>query len=82
MIIDGKKIADEIQSEIKKILSGPLQRPPCLAVILIGNHLPSQIYVNRKTQACASVGMTFIKKEFPASDYRIKIKIIKFHYCG
>jgi len=65
MIIDGKKIADEIQQEIKAIVMGFKGRPPCLAVILVGNHPPSQIYVSRKTQACESVGIKSIRYEMP-----------------
>lgn len=67
MIIDGKKIADEIQQEIKAIVKGLHGRPPCLAVVLVGDHPPSQIYVNRKTQACESVGIRSIRCELPAS---------------
>lgn len=69
MIIDGKAIADQIQQEIKSEISQLIKRhrAPCLAVILVGEHSPSKIYVSRKTQACASVGMTFIKKELPAT---------------
>lgn len=65
MIIDGKKVAEEIQQEIKDKIQQLTTRHPSLAVILIGNHPPSQIYVNRKTQACEAVGIHFIKYELP-----------------
>jgi methylenetetrahydrofolate dehydrogenase (NADP+)/methenyltetrahydrofolate cyclohydrolase len=65
MIIDGKKIADEIQQEIKTTIKSYQGRPPCLAVILVGEHPPSQIYVNRKTQACESVGIKSIRSQLP-----------------
>ena len=65
MIIDGKTIASQIQEEIKQEISGLNGRPPCLAVILVGNHPPSEIYVNRKTQACADVGMRSLKILLP-----------------
>ena len=69
MIIDGKAIADQIQQEIKQKIERLVRtnRKPCLAVILVGDHPPSKIYVNRKTQACANVGMEFIKKTFSIS---------------
>lgn len=57
MIIDGKKIAEEIQSDIRSQIVQLPGRPPCLAVILIGDHPPSHIYVKRKTKACESVGI-------------------------
>lgn len=65
MIIDGKKVADEIQEEIKSVVLTYSKRKPCLAVILVGSNPPSQIYVSRKTQACASVGILSVKKELP-----------------
>lgn len=65
MIIDGKKVANEIQQEIAHTITHYIGRKPCLAVILIGHHAPSQIYVNRKTQACESVGILSIKVELP-----------------
>jgi methylenetetrahydrofolate dehydrogenase (NADP+) / methenyltetrahydrofolate cyclohydrolase len=69
MIIDGKKIADEIQQEIKQAIDAiPTgSRRPSLAVLLAGNHLPSQIYVKRKTEACESVGIHSIKRHLPES---------------
>lgn len=68
MIIDGKKIADEIQQEIKLTIQQlSASRQPCLAVILVGDHAPSQIYVNRKTQACEEAGIQSIKRTLPAT---------------
>ncbi|MFI0435191.1 MAG: bifunctional 5,10-methylenetetrahydrofolate dehydrogenase/5,10-methenyltetrahydrofolate cyclohydrolase [Parachlamydiaceae bacterium] len=67
MIIDGKKIADEIQLEIKEKIGQLRSRPPSLAVVIVGTHPPSQIYVTRKTQACESVGIQSVKYQLPAS---------------
>lgn len=65
MIIDGKKIANQIQEEIKQsVFSLQKSRPPCLAVILVGNHPASEVYINHKTLACKSVGMTSIQQKF------------------
>lgn len=66
MIIDGKAIASQIQKEIQNEIALITGRKPCLAVILVGSHPPSQIYVSRKTQACAAVGMLSIKRNLPA----------------
>jgi methylenetetrahydrofolate dehydrogenase (NADP+) / methenyltetrahydrofolate cyclohydrolase len=62
MIIDGKSIADQIQAELKAAIGQLNGRPPCLAVIMVGEHPPSQIYVARKAQACENVGIRSIKK--------------------
>ena len=55
MIIDGKKEAEIIRSEIKKEISNiknKINKIPSLTVILIGDHLPSQIYVKNKKKKC------------------------------
>lgn len=67
MIIDGKKIADEIQEEIKAKIALLPPRPPSLAVVIVGTHPPSQIYVNRKTHACEAVGIHSKKIMMPES---------------
>jgi len=67
MIIDGKKIADQIQQEIKQYIQNIKGRKPSLAVVLVGDHPPSKIYVNRKTEACAYVGIDSIKHELPST---------------
>lgn len=65
MIIDGKAIASKIQEEITLELSGIKTRKPCLAMVLVGEHPPSKIYVNRKMQACEQVGMLSLRPHFP-----------------
>lgn len=73
MIIDGKKIAYEIQQELKSIIANLTTPPPSLAVVLVGDHPPSQIYVNRKTQACEEVGIHSIKLELPAHTSELEL---------
>lgn len=67
MIIDGKKISEEIQEEIRKKVSQLKSRPPCLAVILVGEHPASTLYVKRKIEACKSVGIQSLKIALPES---------------
>ncbi len=67
MLIDGKFIANQIQQEIKQTIAKMPGRRPCLAVIIVGDNPASQIYVQRKTQACADVGMTSSKIQLPAT---------------
>ena len=56
-IIDGKKLAQTIRSELKeKIALSPLK--PSLAVIIVGNNPASEIYVKSKEKACLEVGIT------------------------
>jgi len=60
MIIDGKKEAEVIQNEIKKEISDlkkKINKIPSLTVILIGDYIPSQIYVKNKEKKAREVGM-------------------------
>ena len=59
--IDGKKISQEMLSSLKKeceLLANKYSRAPLLAVILVGDDPASQIYVKRKEQASAKVGIS------------------------
>ncbi|XBC38095.1 MAG: bifunctional methylenetetrahydrofolate dehydrogenase/methenyltetrahydrofolate cyclohydrolase FolD [Buchnera aphidicola (Floraphis choui)] len=76
-ILNGKKVADEIQKKIKKQIDERLmlgKRPPGLAVILIGHHIASQIYVNKKITSCKKVG--FASKVWNFSKHIQEEKII------
>lgn len=69
-IIDGKKIAAEVRSEIKqgveqRIADG--KRIPGLAVVLIGDDPASQVYVNNKQKACDEVGFLSRSYHLPAT---------------
>lgn len=66
MILKGKEIAEQIQQKIKEKIKTYKTRPPCLAVLLVGEHPASQIYVKRKKEACLEVGIHSIKKELSA----------------
>lgn len=54
MIIDGKQIANQIQTELKQKIG---DRKPVLGVILVGANPASQIYVHSKRKACAEIGI-------------------------
>ncbi len=58
-ILDGKAIAADlrttIRQEVDNITQGG-QRPPGLAVILVGENPASQVYVRNKQKACEEVG--------------------------
>lgn len=58
-IIDGKALAQKIRSDVKSTVSQQVaagQRPPGLAVILVGNSPASEVYVGHKRRACEEVG--------------------------
>lgn len=58
-ILDGVAIAKAIRSEIQQKISGrgPIGPKPCLAVVLCSDDPASEIYVNKKREACLEVGI-------------------------
>jgi methylenetetrahydrofolate dehydrogenase (NADP+)/methenyltetrahydrofolate cyclohydrolase len=67
MILDGKGISTKLLAQYQKIVQSLSERKPSLAVLLVGEDPPSQIYVDRKTKACEHVGFKSIKKRFSES---------------
>jgi methylenetetrahydrofolate dehydrogenase (NADP+) / methenyltetrahydrofolate cyclohydrolase len=63
MIIDGKKIANDIQEEVRTQIEKLPGRKPCLAVVVVGEHPASAIYVKRKIEACQACAIRSIKIE-------------------
>lgn len=55
-VIDGKKIAERIRTDIKEKVA-QLDKTPELAVVLVGNNPASEVYVRSKEKACAEVGI-------------------------
>src|SRR6516164_306830 len=58
-IIDGTRIRDQIKGELKPRVSrlAAQKRVPGLAVVLVGNHAASEIYVRNKVKTCQELGM-------------------------
>jgi methylenetetrahydrofolate dehydrogenase (NADP+) / methenyltetrahydrofolate cyclohydrolase len=61
VVVDGMALAQELRSEIAaevaELVAAGL-RPPCLAVVLVGDHPASASYIRGKHRACARAGMT------------------------
>ena len=68
-IIDGKAIAKSVRNKVgqtvKKLVAKG-ERPPGLAVILVGMDPASQVYVNSKRKACEEVG--FVSRSYDLPD--------------
>ena len=65
ILIDGKKISLELQSEIAqevKDLMAKGKKQPHLAAILVGDDPASQTYVGSKVKACENVGFKSVCK--------------------
>jgi methylenetetrahydrofolate dehydrogenase (NADP+)/methenyltetrahydrofolate cyclohydrolase len=70
VILDGKKISQEILAELKprvKEITKRRGRPPSLAVILIGDDPASQIYVRNKIKATQDLGIRSVELKPPGT---------------
>ena len=82
MIIDGKKIAEELRNKIKSDIGElPGDKRPGLTVILIGEHPASQIYVRNKEKFAKEVGInsSVLKFDENISEENLKIEIKKLN---
>jgi methylenetetrahydrofolate dehydrogenase (NADP+) / methenyltetrahydrofolate cyclohydrolase len=67
-ILDGKTHADRMLEEVRSTVAAMTashQRPPCLAVLMVGEDPASQIYVRNKMAACARTGVTSVEHFLP-----------------
>jgi len=69
-IIDGKKISEQIQSEIATEVAAIKSsggKVPHLAAVLVGNDVASEAYVNGKVKACEKAGVKSSLHRMPDS---------------
>lgn len=57
-LIDGNKIAADIIAELKTQVAALSGRPPCLALVRVGDDPASVSYVKKKETASAAIGIT------------------------
>jgi methylenetetrahydrofolate dehydrogenase (NADP+)/methenyltetrahydrofolate cyclohydrolase len=70
MIIDGKKVAADLRSNLKKKvdeLKSKYNTVPGLTVILVGEDTPSKIYVKNKEKSAIEVGLNSEVIRYPAN---------------
>ncbi|MGE5093917.1 MAG: bifunctional methylenetetrahydrofolate dehydrogenase/methenyltetrahydrofolate cyclohydrolase FolD [Betaproteobacteria bacterium] len=66
-VIDGNALARKVRAQYRERVDRLLARGvrPGLAVILVGDNPASEVYVARKTRACAEVGIHSEVRRFP-----------------
>lgn len=70
IVLDGKETARKVRENLRAKVREEEEKygvPITLAVILVGDYAPSQIYVANKIKACAEVGMTSRCVRLPAT---------------
>ncbi len=67
LVIDGKKISQEIKDELKEKAAAMKAQGEerCLAVIQVGSDPASTVYVNNKKKACTYIGINSLAYELP-----------------
>ncbi len=69
-LIDGKRIAAELRQALRRRVDARLaagQRAPGLAVIMVGDHPPSAVYVRNKRLACQETGIRDFSHDLPTA---------------
>jgi methylenetetrahydrofolate dehydrogenase (NADP+)/methenyltetrahydrofolate cyclohydrolase len=69
LVLDGKTHADGMLAGVQDSVAGRTARglrPPCLAVVLVGDDPASQVYVRGKIAACARTGIRSLEHRIPA----------------
>lgn len=64
MILDGKKVADNIQKDLKKEIDR-LKEKPKLVIVTVGDNPASKSYTIIKQKACKKVGINCVLRRLP-----------------
>ncbi|MGK7905444.1 MAG: bifunctional methylenetetrahydrofolate dehydrogenase/methenyltetrahydrofolate cyclohydrolase FolD [Hormoscilla sp.] len=78
-ILDGKALAKQMQSELGnrvKTLQADGKRPPGLAVLMVGDDPASIVYVRKKQEACAKVGIASFSRHLPVTTTQAELEAI------
>jgi len=76
-ILDGKALAQKIQAQLQqrvKSLQQARNRPPGLAVLMVGDNPASAVYVRNKERSCAKVGIASYGKHFPTETSQTELE--------
>lgn len=72
MLLDGKKLAQEIKNQLKERVAGMAEAGTqvCLAVVLVGDNPASHTYVNMKEKDCRELGIKSLRYDLPGDTDR------------
>lgn len=76
LLLDGKKLAEEQKVKLQKRIAALKKRgiTPGLAIVLVGQHPASLVYVKNKEKLCLELGLNFFLAEFKLSATKEQIK--------
>jgi methylenetetrahydrofolate dehydrogenase (NADP+)/methenyltetrahydrofolate cyclohydrolase len=76
-ILDGKALAKKIQTRLQAEIrekSPQKNRPPGLAVLMVGDNPASAVYVRNKEKACQRIGIASYGKHFPTDTTQAELE--------
>ncbi len=68
VVVDGLALAEELRERLTSEVSAGVaagRRPPCLAVVLVGDDPASASYIKGKRRACERVGLGSVEHKLP-----------------
>jgi methylenetetrahydrofolate dehydrogenase (NADP+)/methenyltetrahydrofolate cyclohydrolase len=75
-VIDGRKLAGEVKVQVRAAIEATVargRRRPALAVVKVGDHPASAVYVRNKRKACEEVGIRSVAHDLPHSTSEIEL---------
>lgn len=76
-LIEGAIVSEQVLKEVQHhVESVKGHRPPCLAVILVGNDPASSIYVARKQKVCGEIGIRSIEYKLSETSSNDEVRAV------
>jgi len=76
VVIEGRELAGEVKAQVRAAIGAALargHRPPALAVVKVGDHPASAVYVRNKRKACDEVGIRSVAHDLPRSTSQLEL---------
>lgn len=77
LILDGKTHAERMIAEVRTTVEQRISqglRPPCLAVVIVGDDPASQVYVRGKVTACGKTGIRSVEHRISANISQLELE--------
>ncbi len=75
-VIDGRQCAGEVKAQVRTAIESAVtrgHRRPALAVVKVGDHPASEVYVRNKRKSCEEVGIRSVAHDLPGSTSEIHL---------
>jgi methylenetetrahydrofolate dehydrogenase (NADP+) / methenyltetrahydrofolate cyclohydrolase len=67
VLMDGKRLRDEIVASLRAAIDAAGSPPVCLATVLVGDDKPSRVYINSKQRKAGEAGIISRHTDLPAT---------------